>query len=73
MQRVSIALKEARSITVFLSDEETQHLLEQFYEVCSGELEDNVIEVITNANGYETTLIKGDEIMYIQSMEEHDV
>jgi hypothetical protein len=72
MNKICIALKDSRSITVFLDKDSTQQLFDQFYEICSGNLQDNVVEVTTNDNCFESTLIRADEILYIQSREELD-
>jgi len=69
MHKVTIALKNSKSITVFLDTEQKNILLDQFYDICDHSLEDNVLEIIANDSTNETTLVKSDEVIYIQSVE----
>ena len=70
--RVRIHLKNDKDITVFLDRDKALQLFDQIYEVFSGNLSDNSIEVISDTefgNIKETILIRGNEVMYVTSQE----
>lgn len=67
--KVIIAIRDATPIAVYLTTEKRDSLMDQFYEVCSGHLDDNVLEITTNDNCNETTLVRVEEILYIRSIE----
>ena len=64
----TITLKDHRNIVVYLDKQSSVNLIDQFYDLCSGELEDNCFEVIVNSDhGKEFVVIKADEILYVQT------
>ena len=66
--KVTITLKDHRDIVVYLDKQSSVKLIDQFYDLCSGELEDNCFEVIANSDhGKEFLVIKADEILYVQT------
>ena len=66
--KVTITLKDHRNIVVYLDKQSSVNLIDQFYDLCSGELEDNCFEVIVNSDhGKEFVVIKADEILYVQT------
>lgn len=71
--KTSIILKNSdREISVFLSKDESQKLLDQIYNVFSGEFSDNCIEVLNydkDHDSVETILLKADEVLYVKSQE----
>jgi len=71
--KTSIVLKNSdREISVFLSKDESQKLLDQIYNVFSGEFSDNCIEVLNydkDHDSVETILLKADEVLYVKSQE----
>jgi len=68
--KVIITLKNFKEILVYLDKQGAVNLVDQFYDLCSGDLDDNCFEVvIPSANGNEYILIKADEILYVQSKE----
>ena len=66
--KISIALKDNREVSVDLSPEEARDLLDQFYEVFSGGLTDNCIEIRSCGEyGFsETILVKADQVLYVK-------
>lgn len=71
--KTSIILKNSdREISVFLSKDDSQKLLDQIYNVFSGEFNDNCIEVLNydkDHDSVETILLKADEVLYVKSQE----
>jgi len=68
--KVTITLKNQKDIMVYLDKQGAVNLVDQFYDLCSGQLDDNCFEVvIPSDNGNEYILIKADEILYVQSKE----
>jgi len=68
--KVTITLKNQKDILVYLDKQSAVNLVDQFYDLCSGQLDDNCFEiVIPNDHGNEYILIKADEILYVQSRE----
>ena len=68
--KVTITLKNQKDILVYLDKQSAVNLVDQFYDLCSGQLDDNCFEVvIRNDNGNEYILIKAAEILYVQSKE----
>ena len=68
--KVTITLKNQKDIMVYLDKQGAVNLVDQFYDLCSGQLDDNCFEVvIPSDNGNEYILIKADEIFYVQSKE----
>ena len=68
--KVTITLKNFKEILVYLDKQSAVNLVDQFYDLCSGQLDDNCFEVfIRNDSGNEYILIKADEILYVQSKE----
>jgi len=68
--KVTITLKNQKDILVYLDKRSSVNLVDQFYDLCSGQLDDNCFEVvIRNDHGNEYILIKADEILYVQSKE----
>ncbi|MCW4040571.1 MAG: hypothetical protein NWE83_07445 [Candidatus Bathyarchaeota archaeon] len=65
--KISIALKD-REISVYLSPNEARDLLDQFYEVFSGELTDNCVEIRSHEEHglSETILVKADQVLYVK-------
>ena len=71
--KVSITLKNFKEVTVFLDKRHAVSLIDQFYDLCSGQLTDNCFEImIKNDSENEYILIKADEILSIQSKEVFD-
>jgi len=71
--KVSITLKNQKDIVVYLDKRSSVNLVDQFYDLCSGQLDDNCFEIVVPAdNGNEYILIKADEILYVQSKEVGD-
>ena len=57
--KVSITLKNQKDILVYLDKQSAVNLVDQFYDLCSGQLDDNCFEVvIPNEHGNEYILIK---------------
>lgn len=70
MNKVSITLKNQKDIVVYLDKQTSVNLVDQFYDLCSGQLDDNCFEIVSPTdNGNEYILIKADEILYVQSKE----
>jgi len=68
--KVTITLKNFKEILVYLDKQGAVNLVDQFYDLCSGDLDDNCFEVvIPSISGNEYILIKADEILYVQSKE----
>ena len=68
MNKVSITLKNQKDIVVYLDKQTSVNLVDQFYDLCSGQLDDNCFEIVSPTdNGNEYILIKADEILYVQS------
>ena len=68
--KVTITLKNQKDILVYLDKQSAVNLVDQFYDLCSGQLDDNCFEVVVpNHQGNEYILIKADEILYVQSKE----
>ncbi len=58
---------------LFLKKDAATALVDQIYDVFSGELTDNCIEVISDTDiGREVILLRADEVMYIKTQEESD-
>jgi hypothetical protein len=71
--KVTITLKNFKEILVYLDKQAAVNLVDQFYDLCSGHLDDNCFEVVVaNEKGNEYILIKADEILYVQSKEVED-
>lgn len=67
--KVTITLKNEKEITVFLDKKAAENLVDQFYDLCSGQLDDNCFEIVSPCiSGNEYILIKADEILYVQSI-----
>jgi len=67
--KVSIVLKD-REIVIFLSERSARDLIDQIYDVFSGEFDDNCIEVISDEVGSrETLIVKADEVIYVKTQE----
>ena len=68
--KVTITLKNQKDIMVYLDKQGAVNLVDQFYDLCSGQLDDNCFEVVMPSDsGNEYILIKADEILYVQSKE----
>ena len=68
--KVTITLKNQKDILVYLDKQSAVNLVDQFYDLCSGQLDDNCFEVVMPTDhGSEYILIKADEILYVQSKE----
>ena len=67
--KVTVAIRNAAPISVFLDDTAKDELIDQFYEICSGHLDDNFLEIRTDENCQERVLLKASEVLYIQCME----
>ena len=68
--KVTITLKNLKEILVYLDKQSAVNLVDQFYDLCSGQLDDNCFEVVMPTDhGSEYILIKADEILYVQSKE----
>lgn len=65
-KKVTIVSKN-REVTIFLNKKSTEKLFDQAYDVFSGEIDDNCIEIISE-NG-EHVIIRADEIVYLKSQE----
>ena len=67
-KKVTIFLRSSQ-VVVHMSNDEEKRLLEQIYDLFDGEIKDNCLEVVAkDENGKkETTLIKGDEVLYASS------
>lgn len=69
--KIVIFLKNSQEIHVYLSLANTNSLIDQIYNVFSGEFDDNCIEIVSdNELGKETILLKADEILYVKTQEE---
>jgi hypothetical protein len=71
----SIKLRNQKDIVVYLDKENTMLMLNQFYDLCSGELTDNCFEISipTEASRVnDCILIKADEILSVQSESIHE-
>jgi hypothetical protein len=72
-RRITIHLRNDQDITVFLKKDSTTSLIDQIYDVFSGELSDNCIEVISDTDiGKEVILLRADEVIYVKTQEEDD-
>jgi hypothetical protein len=68
--KVTITLKNEKEIMVYLDKKYAENLVDQFYDLCSGQLDDNCFEIVSpSESGNEYILIKADEILYVQSKE----
>ena len=70
--KVIIYLKNSQEIHLYLPLNETNALVDQIYNVFSGEFDDNCIE-ITNKDSdtaKEVVLLKADEVLYIRTQEQ---
>ena len=70
--KVIIYLKNFQEIHLYLPLNETNALVDQIYNVFSGEFDDNCIE-ITNKDSEtakEIILLKADEVLYIRTQEQ---
>ena len=70
--KVIINLKNSQEIHLYLPLNETNALVDQIYNVFSGEFDDNCIE-ITNKDSdtaKEVVLLKADEVLYIRTQEQ---
>lgn len=70
--KVIIYLKNSQEIHLYIPLNETNALMDQIYNVFSGEFDDNCIE-ITNQDsdtGKEVVLLKADEVLYIRTQEQ---
>lgn len=68
MNNVTIHLKNFQTITIYLDKDRTIALIDQIYDVFSGELNDNCIEIITDTDlGKEVVLLKADEVVYVRT------
>jgi hypothetical protein len=70
--KVVIYLKNSQEIHLYLPLNETNALVDQIYNVFSGEFDDNCIE-ITNKDSdtaKEVILLKADEVLYIRTQEQ---
>jgi hypothetical protein len=70
--KVIIYLKNSQEIHLYLPLNEMNSLVDQIYNVFSGEFDDNCIE-ITNKDSdaaKEIILLKADEVLYIRSQEQ---
>jgi len=72
--RVSITLIRGQKLSFLTTEESSKQLLEQFYDICSGELSDNCFEVETfdELNKKETLLIRASEISFIQVRKDYE-
>ena len=71
----AIKLRNQQDIVVYLDKEETMTMLNQFYDLCSGELTDNCFEISSPSDVSRVNdgiLIKADEILSIQSATVHE-
>jgi hypothetical protein len=69
-KKILIFLKNSQEIHAYLSNNDTNSLIDQVYSVFSGEFDDNCIEIVSNTElGKETILLKADEILYIKTQE----
>jgi len=72
-RRITIHLRNNQDITVFLKKDASTLLVDQIYDVFSGELSDNCIEVISDTDiGREVILLRADEVIYVKTQEEDD-
>lgn len=70
-KKTIIFLKNSQEIHIYLSLADTNSLIDQIYNVFSGEFDDNCIEIVSdNELGRETILLKADEILYVKTQEE---
>lgn len=68
--KVSIGLKfNSLPVTVYVDSKTKDSLLDQYYDLCSGEFDDDFIEINTSDPCKETTVLRASDIMYIQSQE----
>lgn len=69
-----ITTRSTKDISVHLSKREADDLIDQFYDLCSGNVRDNCFEItLKNDNGcVEHTLIVASEIVSVQ-MKEGDI
>lgn len=70
-KKIVIFLKNSQEIHAYLSNHDTNALIDQVYSVFSGEFDDNCIEIVSNTElGKETILLRSDEILYIKTQED---
>lgn len=70
-KKTIIFLKNSQEIHIYLSLADTNSLIDQIYNVFSGEFDDNCVEIVSdNELGRETILLKADEILYVKTQEE---
>lgn len=67
--RLAIGLANKNEMHVYMSKEKKDETLSQFYDICSGEYDDNCLEIISEE---ESIMIKADQIMYINTKEFED-
>ena len=67
-----IYLKNSQEIHLYLPLNETNALVDQIYNVFSGEFDDNCIEITTKDSdtAKEVVLLKADEVLYIRTQEQ---
>lgn len=66
MKKTIISLKH-RDLVLYLNTQEANNLLDQFYDLCAGELSDNCLEVVSQFEGVnETVLIRADEVLSVR-------
>ena len=70
--KVVIYLKNSQEIHLYLPHNETNALVDQIYNVFSGEFDDNCIEITNKDNdtAKEVILLKADEVLYIRTQEQ---
>jgi len=67
--KVSVVLRNDKELTFILEHSKAGELMDQFYELCSEGLLDNLLEVVVASNdekANDTVLIKCDEIVYMR-------
>lgn len=68
--QMSIVMLGNRVITIYLPKNKADDVMGQFYEVCSGDLKDNVLEfMVDDGEGPVTTLVQSNRILYLQCKE----
>lgn len=69
--KTTIFLKNLQEIHVYLSLADTNSLIDQIYNVFSGEFDDNCVEISCETEfGNETILLKADEILYVRTQQD---
>lgn len=64
-----IALKQSPPVTLHLDIVSANAIVDQYYSILSGELEDNCLEI---KNGNDTMVISNESIIYVHVIEEED-